>query len=312
MHISARAHHPTPTSGHARCSSAHRLVTVAAIASALLLVAGCGGGTSSNAAQLPTPDKTTTTSAKAAHHGPVGQCHLLSAKTISGAVDHSQGMPCSKAHNAETAGVHPIYAKLTKASRQGYLGTCFNDVGSYLGLTTPEFDRINVLVVAEPGTGKRRVVRCDLVLSRGVSKDGLVGAPVVTRTSLRQEGRSGHTESWHWCTNAPLRAPSSVTTTEDAGPVTFASCTKPHRAEAEFHPADVTAVGDKYPSPSTLAKVGHAACQRGLVGRSDSGQLQVYGLWESKSDWVSQARPSTIGGVCWFYRTDGQMLPPVK
>ena len=117
MHVSARAHHPTPTSGHARCSSAHRLVTVAAVASALLLVAGCGGGTSSNAAQLPTPDKTTT-AAKAAHHGPVGQCHLLSAKTISGAVDHSQAMPCSKAFIFNDAAVTEIYTKLTKASRQ--------------------------------------------------------------------------------------------------------------------------------------------------------------------------------------------------
>jgi len=243
----------------------------------------------------------------------VGQCHLLSPKVIAGtAVDHSQAEACSKAHNAETVGVHPLYSKLTTASRNGYLHNCFTDAGNYLGLQVPELDRINALVVAEPGTGSRRVVRCDLVVMRGVSDDGLAGAPVLTRASLRQQERSGHTESWHWCTNARLRAPTSPVPIEESGSVTFASCTRPHRAEAEFHPASVTAVGGRYPTPSTLSREGHAACQRGLVGRSDAGQLQVFGLWESKSSWVAQARPSTFAGICWFYRADGHLLPPVR
>jgi hypothetical protein len=287
-------------------------VTAAASVSALLLVAGCGGGTSSTAAVLPTPDKATTTAAKPAHHPPAGHCHLLNPKVIGGAVDHSKAVPCSRAHNAETVGVHPIYSKLTNASRNGYLHTCFNDTGDYLGLQVPELDRINVLVVAEPGTGNHGVVRCDLAVMRGVSSDGLVGPPVLTRTSLRQEERSGHTGSWHWCTNARLRAPSSPVSIEDAGAVTFVSCTRPHRAEAEFHAAQVTAVGDRYPTPSTLSRQGHAACQRGLAGRSDAGQLQVFGLWDSKSSWVAQARPSTIPGICWFYRADGHLLPAVR
>ena len=260
------------------------------------------------------PDKTTTTSsdAKAARHSPVGQCHLLSAKVIAGAVDHSKAVPCSRAHNAETVGVHPLYSKLTKASRNGYLQTCFDDAGNYLGVQTPELDRINALVVAEPGTAKHRVVRCDLTVMRGFSNGNLVGPPVLTRTSLRQQERSGHTATWHWCTNARLRAPSSPVFIERSGGGTFVSCTRPHRAEAEFHAAQMTAVGDRYPTPSTLSRQGHAACQQGLVGRSDADQLQVFGMWVSKSSWIEAGRPSTFPGFCWFYRADGHMLPAVK
>ena len=288
-------------------------MTVAVSVSALLLVAGCGGGgTSSNAGLLPTPDQTTTSAARAAHPSPVGQCHRLSQQVIAGAVDHSQAVSCSRAHNAETVGVHPIYSKLTKAARDGYLRSCFNDVGSYLRLQGPELDRIYVLVVAEAGTGKHGVVRCDLEVKPGISNGGLVGTPVLTRSSLRHQERSGHTESWHWCTNARLRAPSSPVSIEESGSLRFVSCTRPHLAEAEFQPAEVTAVGDKYPTPSTLSSQGHAACRRGLVDRSDAGQLQVFGLWESKSSWVAQARPSRFGGICWFYRADGRMLPPVR
>ncbi len=289
------------------------LVMTAAAVSGLLLVAGCGdGGSSSNAALLPTPSKATASVAKAAHHSPVGRCHLVGAKVLSGAVDHSKPVPCTRRHNVETAGVHPVYTKLTNAARNGYLGTCFADAGGYLGLQVPELDRINVIVVAAPDAGGHGVARCDLAVTRGVSKDGLVGPPVITRTSLRQEARTGHTESWHWCTNARIRTPSSPLSLEGAGGVMFVSCTRPHRAEAEFHNAEVTAVGRIYPAPATLSKQGHAACQRGLEGRRDADQLQVFGLWESRSDWITRARPSTIGGVCWFYRTDGHMLPAVR
>ena len=303
MRISARVRHSTNAS----------VIAPWVALSALLLLAGCGGGgTSSNAALLPTPTKTTASAERAAaHHSPVGQCHLVSSQVLGGAVDHSKAVPCSRAHNVETAGVHPIFSKLTSAARHGYLGTCFTDAGNYLGLQVPEIDRINVLVVAEPGTGSHPVVRCDLAVTRGVSTNGLVGPPVITRASLRQEARSGHTETWHWCTNARLRTPSSPVSLEQATGVTFASCTQPHSSEAEFHSAEVTAIGGSYPTPATLSKQGHAACQRGLEGRADADQLQVFGLWESKSDWIAQARPSTIPGVCWFYRTDGHPLPAV-
>ena len=112
------------------CTARHiRGICVAAFP-VLLLVTGCGGGSSSRPTALPSPPASTNTVSQAHHPPPVGECHLIGHAVLAGAVDHAHAVPCSRRHNAETAGIHPVYSKITRAVRDGYIGDCFTDAGN--------------------------------------------------------------------------------------------------------------------------------------------------------------------------------------
>jgi hypothetical protein len=264
-------------------------------------VTACGGGSSSGAAPLPTPPgshQTTTT-----HHQPglVGRCYLVAPAVLHGVVDHSTAVPCSHRHNLETAGIHPVYSKLTKATFrstvEGYRGDCGPDYTNYLSLQGQEAVRLWGIPLAMKRSDGSWVVRCDLYVQAVV---GNAGPAVVTRDSLHAEAQSGHTVSWLRCTDRPPTTPGAR----------FVDCSRPHAYEAAANVQTVTALKDVYPTPSQLRSRGTAVCRKAAPQREDVAKLDVKGYWTSKKDWVQQARPTDIYGTCWFSRRDHQDLPP--
>ena len=260
----------------------------------------CGGGSSSGAAPLPTPSGSQTV---ASHHQPglVGRCYLVGPAVLHGVVDHSSAVPCSHRHNLETASVHPVFSRLTKATFrstvEGYRGACGPDYNNYLGLQGQEDVRLWGIPLAMKRPGGSWVVRCDLYLQ---ARLGNAGPAVVTRDSLHAEARSGHTVSWLACTDA---SPATLG-------IPLVDCSRPHAYEAAEDVQTVTALKDVYPTPAQLRARGAAVCRKAVAQRSDAAKLDVRGFWTSKKDWVNQARPTDIYGTCWFSRHDHQDLPP--
>lgn len=267
----------------------------------MLPCAACGGGSTSSVT-LPQPgtsNRSGTPRPTSRQGGLVGRCWMVSAQVFRTKVDHSRPVPCSHAHNVETAGVHPVYSKLTKANTSatvdGYGGECGPDYQSYLHASDAPFIRLWGSPLAMKRSDGSWVVRCDVYVQTRMQ---LGGPAAVTRTSLRAQARSGHTADWSICTDLPPKAH-----------VPLVDCSRPHQYEGVPTYQTITALQGVYPSSADLRTRGTAACRHAIRHRADSARLGVTGSWTSRRDWINAARPSYIPGSCFFWRRDHQDLP---
>jgi hypothetical protein len=89
----------------------------------------------------------------------------------------------------------------------------------------------------------------------------------------------------------------------------LSDCRKPHLWEATGNLAIIDHV-TTYPSASEL-KSAEISCDRSLTDQQHKSGLAVTTVW------LSPAELRTIGthelsGVCWRYRTDGKLMPPMQ
>lgn len=267
------------------------------------VLAGCGGGGSSGSAQAPQPARTTHTSSAsaAADHPQVGACHLDTAAGLRQQDDHTKLVPCSQQHNLETASVHQLYTKPTQSVLRGFIDTCYQDAAAYLHTDVRQQElRVFVDPFRTTQNGKPSV-SCDIgLVGIAVSSQTPIAQqhPLVTRTSLRTQARSGDTATWHFCAMT-LAATFRLT-----------DCTKPHRVEAFPKPITLHLANDRYPSGGTDNNSrGDGVCRRAVSNRPDAGKLTVHSHWTPRAVWKEQGQQPTLYGVCWYWRTDGSNLP---
>ena len=283
--------------------SARGWTTAVAAVAVLWGCSACGGGSSSTRVTLPKPPPTSRgTRSTDGTHGLVGTCHLMSPQAFRTLVDRSRTVPCSRPHNVETAGVHPVYSTLTKgntkATVQGYAGGCGPDYNSYLRIDNDAFIRLWGTPIATRRSDGSWVVRCDVYVGTAA---GYGSRPAVTQTSLRVQAKTGDTGGWDICTDQPPgpRAP-------------LVDCSRPHRYEGVPTYQAQVAVNRRYPTPAQLHARGLAVCRKAVGHRPDASGLVVTGTWTTKGQWVQQARPTNIYGSCMFSRADHGDLPPVR
>jgi hypothetical protein len=265
-------------------------------------MAACGGGTGDKTAatRLPSPGHRTTTGATGtAKHRRAARCHLVSAHAFAAGVDRSKPVPCSRRHNLETIGTHPVFGKVDRSVLRQYGTDCGLDATNRLHLQGPEVVRVDVEPIDEPASGGHSIIRCDASLISGIGQ--YFGLPrEITTTSLRDVTRHGHGPFVRWCTDAPPGPAGSR----------FVDCRRPHLAEVIGGWATIDATHG-FPARA-VATQGQRICRRRTARLSDAGQLRAYGWWWSKDIWVEQGRPPQVAGVCWQYRRDGQDLPALQ
>ncbi len=273
-------------------------------AAVALLCTSCGGGGSSSAVALPKTTSSATGATQPAEgvHGLVGECHRASRQALRTLVDRSHAVPCSRPHNVETVGVHPVYSTLTKANTyatvNGYRDACWPDFLQRLKLEGEELNRLTLVPLAMRRSDGQWVVRCDVYVQAAIASGG---PAVVTRTSLRSQALSGHTATWTVCTDVHPR---------EGAPLV--DCTRPHRYQAAADFQTLTAHDRRYPTPGQLRVRGRTVCRDAIAERPDASRLTVQGFWTSRRRWVVSGRPSSIYGSCYFSRTDGRDLPAVR
>jgi hypothetical protein len=268
------------------------VILAASVTLALGLLTGCGDSSSQGEIHLPTAPGSSRTTGHGHHRGAVGACHLVPDHVFHDLVRTSASVPCTRRHDLETAGVHPVYAKLTKTSLRsivrGYGDACDQDYLDYLGLQAYEAVRVRVIALAVKQPAGSWAVSCDLYLQ---TRFAVLLPVATTRTSIRAEARSGETTSWGICTDRPP-------TTD----VPLADCARPHAYEAVRTYQTVTALEDVYPTPAQLVTRGRSVCRRAVAGRADAGRLDVFAHWETRRAWLNAGRPTDVYGTCYFHR----------
>lgn len=284
-----------------------RVPSVIATAACALILAGCGSSSpSSSAGALPTPpDPSGTAQHRASRSGPrAGQCHLVSQRALRGAAfDASSAVPCSQPHNVEIASVRSVYGVAglpDQETLQSYYGDCSPDMVNYLQVDPLPVSRVDLRPVPVRTTAGRIVVACDLMVAGRLDAVGLDFPMAVTSGSLEQQAAARDLAGWHLCARRLTAA------------FPLSDCTAPHGVEALFHLISLHLINDRYPAGGTDDNArGDALCRRALSTRSDAAALTVHSHWPSKSAWESEAKPPTLDGTCWFWRSDGKDLPPV-
>jgi hypothetical protein len=275
------------------------------VAAALVLLAcACSGGPGTSAARTSAGAPSTTAAAEqvGGHEGPMpGTCWRVPPATLRHArwFAASPRVPCSRAHDTETVLAYDL-DRPTLAAAHDLASSCATEARLYVGSDLAHWVPWNVYMFmptrAQIARGESWV-RCDVAMFADTS----FTLPTTRRGSVRHAVIDHPADVWA-CTD------------RDVGPghrgvTAFVDCRKPHLLEAT---GDLMGLGGPAFYPTTRQLRSHELpCVLSLTARQRAHGVAVKTVWGPPSD-IRGNPDHTVSGVCWRYRLDHGLLPPMS
>jgi hypothetical protein len=213
--------------------------------------------------------------------------------------DDSSTVPCSGRHNLETVLVYDL-RKPTPKNAQDLFSLCFTQarvyVGSDLGSWVPWLPAM-LLPSREQVARGESWARCDVAVYQDTSFHVVGSLPA---GSVKKAVTVRRADVWA-CTNKGLESGRGTV-------ARFVDCGKPHLLEAtgNFLLFDGLA---SYPRRGAFAAE-EGPCRRSLTNQQRTDGLAVKTVWGPPSE-LRESGDGVLTGICWRFRPDGRLLPPM-
>jgi hypothetical protein len=248
------------------------------------------------AAQEPTATSGRTLPSERTALPKVGQCHDIPDHVITTFYDSSPVVSCADPHTTETVDVYEVEEKPTKQLLDQLYGGCGESVISYIGMGERRRLITDGYLFASEPSETPSWVRCDVVMWAD-THDSAFGQ----RTGSEKNVVVRDYTSVRPCLNEIW----------DGSKVQrYVPCSKPHLVESPSQLITLPTSG-RYPRADVLRRQGRSQCHALIAKRPDYGRLVVVPEWQSRDVWDHHGSPPVFG-TCWYRRSDGAKLPPLR